>query len=312
MIAYVHPQGLCESPHVGEGTRVWAFAHVLPGAHIGRDCNICDHVFIEDDVVLGDRVTVKCGVQLWDGVRVEDDVFIGPNATFANDPFPRSRQRPPRFTPTLLSRGSSVGANATILPGVTIGRGAMIGAGAVVTRDVPPYAIVVGNPARITGYAQTEAEPSAPAPLATPPASPSVEPTAIAGVTLHRTPLVQDLRGNLTASETGRGLPFVPQRYFLVMDVPSTETRGAHAHRECAQFLVCVKGACSVVVDDGKHRLEVRLDDPCLGIHVPAGVWSIQYKYTRDAVLLVLASHPYAADDYIRDYDAFLAAARRG
>ena len=312
MNAYVHPQGLCESPHVGEGTRVWAFAHVLPEARIGRDCNICDHVFVENDVVIGDRVTVKCGVQLWDGMRVENDVFIGPNATFANDPFPRSRQRPAHFTPTLLVEGSSVGANATILPGVTIGRGAMVGAGAVVTRDVPPYAIVVGNPARISGYVQTETDASLTAPVATPPATPSVQPTAIAGVTLHRTPLVHDLRGNLTASEMGRGLPFVPQRYFLVMDVPSTETRGAHAHRQCAQFLVCVKGACSVVVDDGAQRLEVRLDDPCLGIHVPAGVWAIQYKYTRDAVLLVLASHPYAADDYIRDYDAFLTAVRRG
>ena len=311
MNAYVHPQGLCESPHVGEGTRVWAFAHVLPEARIGRDCNICDHVFIENDVVLGDRVTVKCGVQLWDGVRVEDDAFIGPNATFSNDPFPRSRQRPDRFTATLVSREASIGANATILPGVTIGRGAMVGAGAVVTRDVPPYAIVVGNPARITGYAQTGNDVVSPAPLATPPASPAVETTAVAGVTLHRTPLVQDIRGNLTAGEMGRGLPFVPERYFLVMDVPSGETRGAHAHRVCAQFLVCVAGACSIVVDDGTHRLEVRLDDPCLGVHVPPGVWAIQYKYSRDAVLLVLASHPYAADDYIRDYDEFLAAVGR-
>jgi UDP-2-acetamido-3-amino-2,3-dideoxy-glucuronate N-acetyltransferase len=311
MNAYVHPQGLCESTNVGEGTRVWAFAHVLSGARIGSDCNICDHVFIENDVVLGDRVTVKCGVQIWDGVRIEDDAFIGPNATFANDPFPRSRQRPERFTPTLVSRGASVGANATILPGVTIGRGAMVGAGAVVTRDVPPYAIVVGNPARITGYAEAGPDAAPPAPLMAPPVSPSVETTTVAGVTLHRTPLVQDIRGNLTAGETGRGLPFLPQRYFLVMDVPSGETRGAHAHRTCSQFLVCVAGACSVVVDDGTHRLEVRLDDPCLGIYVPPGVWAIQYKYTRDAVLLVLASHPYAADDYIRDYDEFLAAVGR-
>lgn len=303
---FVHPQALCESRHVGEGTRVWAFAHVLPGARIGRDCNLCDHVFVENDVVLGDRVTVKCGVQLWDGVRIEDDAFIGPNATFANDPFPRSRKRPAQFTPTLVAAGASIGANATILPGVTIGRGAMVGAGAVVTRNVPPHAIVVGNPARITGYAQTESG-IAPAPRATPPASPAVENTAVEGVTLHRTPLVRDMRGNLTAGETGSGLPFIPHRYFLVMDVPSGETRGAHAHRTCAQFLVCVAGACSVVVDDGTHRLDVRLDDPCLGIHVPPIVWAIQYKYTRDAVLLVLASHPYAADDYIRDYEEFLA-----
>src|SRR5687768_15053607 len=308
---FVHPQAICETTSVGRGTRVWAFAHVLPGARIGRDCNICDHVFVENDVVLGDRVTVKCGVQMWDGVRVDDDAFIGPNATFANDPFPRSRQRPERFTPTHIAQGASIGANATILPGVTIGRGAMVGAGAVVTRDVPPHAIVVGNPARIMGYADAASDARAPASVVSPPTSPAVEQTAVAGVTLHRMPLVQDIRGNLTAAETGRGLPFAPQRYFLVMDVPSGETRGAHAHKECSQFLVCVAGACSVVVDDGTHRLEVRLDDPCLGIHVPPGVWAIQYKYTRDAVLLVLASHPYAADDYIRDYDAFLATVGR-
>jgi acetyltransferase-like isoleucine patch superfamily enzyme len=312
MAAFVHPQGVCESDDVGDGTRVWAFAHVLPGARIGRDCNVCDHVFIENDVVVGDRVTVKCGVQLWDGVRIEDDVFIGPNATFANDPFPRSKQRPERYTPTLVARGASIGANATILPGVTIGRGAMVGAGAVVTRNVPPYAIVVGNPARITGYAESSRGDSRAATPIAMPAQPSVVATGVAGVTLHRTALVQDIRGNLTAGEVGRGLPFTPLRYFLVMNVPSGETRGAHAHRVCEQYLTCVAGACSVVVDDGHARLEVRLDDPCAGVYVPANVWSIQYKYTRDAVLLVLASRPYEADDYIRDYDEFLAAVGRG
>ena len=307
MSAFIHPQAICESAQIGERTRVWAFAHVLPRARIGSDCNICDHVFIENDVVIGDRVTVKCGVQLWDGLRVADDVFIGPNATFANDPFPRSRQRPPQFAQTQLMQGASIGANATVLPGVTVGRGAMIGAGAVVTRDVPPHAIVVGNPARITGYTDTASGRYASTPLTTAPLVASIERTPVAGVTLHRLPLVQDIRGNLTAGEVGRDLPFTPQRYFLVMSVPSFETRGAHAHRQCSQFLVCVGGGCSVVVDDGSERLEVRLDDPCLGLHVPAGVWAVQYKYTSDAVLLVLASHPYDAADYIRDYDEFLA-----
>jgi len=309
---FVHPHGICESAHVGEGTRIWAFAHVLPGAHIGRDCNLCDHVFVENDVVLGDRVTVKSGVQLWDGLRVEDDVFIGPNATFANDPFPRSRRRPAQFARTTLCRGASVGANATILPGVTVGRGAMVGAGAVVTRSVPPHAIVVGNPARIVGYEEAGGSSRGAAAIESPPAHPGVVETRVSGVTLHRLPLILDMRGNLTAGEVGRDLPFAPRRYFLVMNVPSDETRGAHAHRQCAQFLVCVAGACSVVVDDGHQRLEVRLDDPCLGIHVPPRVWAIQYRYTRDAVLMVLASDPYDADDYIRDYDAFLAESGRG
>lgn len=145
---FPHPQALVETIHIGEGTRIWAFTHVLPGARLGRDCNICDHVFIENDVVVGDRVTVKCGVQLWDGVRLEDDVFVGPNATFTNDAFPRSKQ-PFELVLTVVKRGASIGANATILPGITIGEGAMVGAGAVVTKDVPPRALVVGNPAKL-------------------------------------------------------------------------------------------------------------------------------------------------------------------
>jgi acetyltransferase-like isoleucine patch superfamily enzyme len=145
---FIHPKALCESCRIGTGTRIWAFAHVLSGAAIGRDCNICDGVFIENDVIVGDRVTVKCGVQLWDGLRLEDDVFVGPNATFTNDPFPRSRIRPAAFPMTIVRAGASIGANATILPGIEIGAGAMVGAGAVVTRDVAPQALVVGNPAR--------------------------------------------------------------------------------------------------------------------------------------------------------------------
>ena len=155
MNASIHPQALCETSSVGDRTRVWAFAHILPGAVIGEDCNICDGVFIEGDVRVGDRVTVKCGVQLWDGVTLEDDVFVGPNATFTNDMHPRSRRPPEAFAKTVVQRGASIGANATLLPGVTIGAGAMVGAGAVVTRDVPENAVVVGNPARITGYSNT-------------------------------------------------------------------------------------------------------------------------------------------------------------
>ena len=140
---------MVESEDVGEGTRIWAFAHVMPGARIGADCNVCDHTYVEGDVIIGDRVTLKSGVFLWDGLRVEDDVFIGPQATFTNDLMPRSRQ-PFELRYTTLRRGASIGAGAIILPGVTVGERAMVGAGAVVTKDVPPDSVVVGNPARVT------------------------------------------------------------------------------------------------------------------------------------------------------------------
>ena len=145
----IHPSSDVQSKQIGEGTRVWQYVVILPGAVIGRDGNICSHCFIENKVVVGDRVTVKCGVQLWDGVTLEDDVFVGPNATFTNDRVPRSRNASATLLPTLVKKGASIGANATILPGLTIGEGAMVGAGAVVTKDVPPRTLVVGNPARV-------------------------------------------------------------------------------------------------------------------------------------------------------------------
>ncbi len=152
---FIHERAIVEpGARLGPGTRVWAFAHVLGRAVVGGDCNLCDGVFVENDVTIGDRVTVKCGVQIWDGVRLEDDVFVGPNATFTNDLFPRSKQYPEKFTPTVVRRGASLGANCTILAGLVIGERAMVGAGAVVTKDVPPGAIVVGNPARIHGHVE--------------------------------------------------------------------------------------------------------------------------------------------------------------
>lgn len=304
---FVHPQGICESSQVGKGTRVWAFAHVLPGAVIGEDCNICDHVFVENRVKLGNRVTVKCGVQIWDGITIEDDVFIGPNATFTNDMFPRSKVHLGEYPPTTICAGASIGANATILPGLTIGRNAMIGAGAVVTRSVPPNAVVVGNPARITGYVDdTMRQRSAAVFDSKPHETPEVIQTEVKGVTLHRLPLVADLRGSLSAGEIGQHVPFEVQRYFLVFDVPSAETRGEHAHHQCHQFLICVSGSVAVVADDGKHRQEFLLDKPNRAVHLPPMTWGIQYKYSKEAVLLVLASHHYSSADYIRNYDEFL------
>ena len=148
----IHPTALVASRQIGDGTRIWAFVNILAGARIGRDCNICDRCFIENQVVLGDRVTVKCGISIYDGVVLEDDVFVGPDVTFSNDLRPRSRQHPPAPPPrTLVKTGASLGAGAILLPGVTIGRFAMVGAGALVTRDVPDYTLVYGSPARTHG-----------------------------------------------------------------------------------------------------------------------------------------------------------------
>ena len=153
-MSFIHSYADVAKCSIGEGTKVWQFVVILKGARIGRDCNICAQTLIEGDVVVGDRVTVKSGVQLWDGTRVEDDVFIGPNVTFTNDRYPRSKQYPDEFSGIRICKSASIGANATILPGITIGKEAMVGAGAVVTRDVPSKAIVVGNPARIIRYVE--------------------------------------------------------------------------------------------------------------------------------------------------------------
>jgi UDP-2-acetamido-3-amino-2,3-dideoxy-glucuronate N-acetyltransferase len=144
----IHALSDVQSTTIGRGTSVWQFCVILPGARIGVDCNICSHVFIENDVIIGDRVTIKCGVQLWDGLTIEDDAFVGPNVTFTNDRFPPSDNFSLKIERTRISRGASLGANATILPGVVVGAGAMIGAGSVVTKDIPAGELWLGNPAR--------------------------------------------------------------------------------------------------------------------------------------------------------------------
>ncbi len=297
-----HPQALVESVHVGRGTRVWAFAHILPGAVIGEDCNICDHVFIENDVVVGDRVTVKSGVQLWDGVRLEDDVFVGPNATFTNDLNPRSRQYPAEFARTTVRRGASVGANATLLGGITIGERSMVGAGAVVTRDVPPFGKVMGNPARLRGFVdESERAFQAPQSVET-----GVRQLRVEGARLVPVISRAEERGLLTAAGVDAELPFLVKRYFAVSRVPAGGVRGEHAHRELEEFLVCLQGHFRVALHDGRARDEVLMNSPEVGLYLPPRIWITTYDYSPDAVLLVLASDVYSEDDYIESFDEFL------
>lgn len=269
---------LVETEWVGDGTYIRAFVHILPGARIGRDCDIWDHAFIGNHVVVGDRVTVQCGVQLGDGLNHPD-------------------------RPTTVGNGAAIAANATIVPGVRIAENVVVGAGAVVTNDVPRNAIVTGNPARIVGYAGTE---SAALPGAAP-AEAGSEGTQVEGVILQRLARVSDLRGMLTFGEAGREVPFEVKRYFVVFDVDTEQVRGEHAHRTLHQFLVCVHGRCCVVADDGRHRQEFVLDSPHIGLYIPPMTWTVQYKYSPDGVLLALASDVYNPGDYIRDYGEFLA-----
>ena len=268
MSYFKHELALVETQTIGEGTRVWAFTHILPRARIGRDCNIGDHTVIENDVIVGDRVTLKSGVHASNNVTISNDALIG--------------------------------ANATLLPGIVIGERAQVGPGAVVTRDVPADTIVAGNPAQITGYVGTRTvEP------------PGVTQTAVKGVTVHRLPLVDDVRGLLSFGEALRHVPIDFKRYFLVFGVSSEEVRGEHAHKTLHQFFICVHGRCHLVADDAVNRQEFVLDSPSLAVHVPPMVWALQYKYTADAVLLVLASDYYDPSDYIRDYTEFLALSRK-
>ena len=299
---YQHPNAIVESKSIGRNTRIWAFSHILPGAEIGDDCNICDHTYIENDVIIGDRVTIKCGVQLWDGIRLEDDVFVGPNATFTNDNFPRSKQYPEKFLTTVVHKGASIGANATLLPGITIGQYSMVAAGAVVTMDVPPYAVVAGNPAVITGYDSTFSRPTYEKRIS----EPGLQKLELSGVKVINLKNVRDLRGNLAVCEFEQDLPFQPKRVFWIFDIPSKEIRGEHAHHSSQLFMICLRGSCIALVDDGVNRAEITLDSPHLGLYIPPLIWGTQHKYSPDAVLLVFASEVYDQKDYIREYEEFL------
>lgn len=209
-------------------------------------------------------------------------------------------------------------AACVIGPGVTIRRGAWVRPGAVVLMDIPPNAIVEGNPAQVVGYrknrSQNDTAASSLQQMSHDDVSHLDRPTQVdLGVGNSRLFLMRrivDPRGALTVGEVPAEVPFKPNRYFIVFDVPSKELRGEHAHKKCQQFLICVHGSCRVLLDNGTERCEVTLDRPDMGVYMPAMIWGTQYKYSRDAVLLVFASHSYYADDYLRTYDDFLAELR--
>lgn len=294
----LHPTAIVESRDIGPGCRIDAFAQVSAGAVLRAGVHVGTQAQVEPGVHVAEGCELGPGVRLCSGLRLEAGVRIGAGAAFVRGE-----------GTTLLRSRVQIGENATILPGLTLGVGCMVMPGAVVTRDVPPNAIVTGNPAHISGYRDTRHAEAAGAAVTSSQAD-ALPLLQTRGPALIRLPKIVDLRGALSFGETGNQLPFTPQRFFMVYDVPNREVRGEHAHKACHQFLVCVKGSVGIVVDDGQHRDEVTLDSPRLGLHIPPMVWGIQYQFSSDAVLLVLASDCYAADDYIRNYDDFLAAVK--
>jgi UDP-2-acetamido-3-amino-2,3-dideoxy-glucuronate N-acetyltransferase len=276
------------------------FSWIDPAAQVAADAKIGPHAFIDADAVVGPHCTIESGAHLARGTVLEAGVFVGAHAAFATAPGDTQR-------PVVVKAGAWVGANASIVAaGIVIGAKAIVRPGAVVMRSVPPGAIVEGNPANIIGYVDAAKGPS-PAQIARSQSGATVETTSVKGVTVHNFPVIPDLRGNLSVGEFDKQIPFKPLRYFLVFDVPSRELRGEHAHHQCHQFLICLRGSCSVVADDGEHRVEVTLDSPQRGLYLPPMTWGIQYKYSADAMLLVFASDYYDAKDYIRDYADFTA-----
>jgi UDP-2-acetamido-3-amino-2,3-dideoxy-glucuronate N-acetyltransferase len=211
---------------------------------------------------------------------------------------------------TRVGAMAMIGAGAVIGAGVEIGTGAVLEPGTVVLSHVPPNAVVRGNPARIIGYAHGTGTRVAPTSRRFPAVGTrrhiEIEPLGVSDCTVYLMPKIVDMRGALSVGEFTRDLPFLPQRYFMVFDVPSEELRGEHAHHSCQQFLICVRGSCQALVDDGTRRAEITLDDPTVGLYMPPMIWGTQYRYSRDALLLVYASQAYDPADYIRDYSKFL------
>lgn len=250
---------------------------------------ICRTEAIGEDVRIGAFAVVEEAAEIGDGATVGSHAVVGAGAR--------------------VGVGATVGAGAIVAAGIEIGQDAVVAEGSVVHRSVPRATVVKGNPAQISGYVGLgTGVPMEPVRQRSDRAqeAPAILDAEVAGVQVHRLPAVSDLRGALVAGELEGRLPFVARRFFIVHDVPGAEVRGEHAHYVCHQFLICVSGQVHVITDDGTRREEFVLDDNRTGIYLPPMVWGTQYRYSSDCSLLVLASHPYDPDDYIRDYDLFL------
>jgi UDP-2-acetamido-3-amino-2,3-dideoxy-glucuronate N-acetyltransferase len=255
----------------------------VPSSHslrsIGPRTVVHPSAKIERGVVLG----ADCRIS--EGVVISEDAIIHDGVT--------------------VEAGASVGARSIVQSSVVIGEGAVVESDALVTRGIQPHAIAAGNPARVRGFMAVHFD-SGTAHSSSDGSSVRVMESKVRGVRAYQLPFINDPRGNLTVGEFGETVPFVPLRYFVTFDIPNAELRGEHAHFQCQQFLICMRGSCAVVVDDGVQREEFLLDRPTFGVYVPPMVWATEYKHSHDSTLTVFASHHYDPADYIRDYKTFL------
>jgi acetyltransferase-like isoleucine patch superfamily enzyme len=305
----VHPSAVVEDgAAIGAGATVGPHAQVEceavlePGAQLGANTVVRSGAHIGTASLLGPGVFVDRGC------AIGADARVGPGAALLSSPIGSGVAEP---KPSALADDVAIGANATVLAGVCVAAHAVVGPGAVVEHDVPPYAIAEGVPAHIVGYRSSQQH-HAERRLRASELEDEHLPAKLGRATLRRHPRVDDLRGSLTFAEVGAGLPFEPKRYFTVFGVPSREVRGEHAHRQLEELLVCVHGECTVMVNDGVERAEVVLDRPDVSLHLPAMIWTAQFAYSPDAVLLALCSAVYDAGDYIRSYDEFEGLVRGG
>lgn len=301
MEIFRHPSSIIDTESIADDVQVGAYAHLQSQVRVGKGASIGEMVLVERGATIGDRVAIGSGAVLCQGMVVEDNVTIGTQTVFATD---RPMGQEHSDTPTRVRAGARIGARSTILHGLTIGEHAVVNAGSVVTHDVPHHAIVEGHPSRIVGYVDAERADRALAPVLS--AQRGLPRLRTKGAALVAIPQVTDIRGVTSFAEIGKHLPFIAKRYFVVTDVPGREVRGEHAHKTLHEFLVCLKGSLSVMIDDGTIREEIQLDSQAIGLHVPPQVWRVVYKYTPETLLLSLCSHVYDPHDYIRDYSEFL------
>jgi len=263
-----HTAIIAENAKIGENCHIGPFCCVEDSAVIGRNVTLAGRIIVPQNTVIGDNVQLDTAAVLaMEGIKIEAQAKIGANAVI-NTP--------------------------------SVGQAAIVEAGSVVNSPVPPFAVVSGNPARIINY--VGATDKTTVVMAENPAATASQ----CGAKLLNIPSFADLRGDLSVLELNAGFPFKVQRIFYTYNIATSQVRGEHAHKECHQFLVSVAGSVNVIVDNGVHREEYVLDNPATGLYIPPGVWATMYKHTADSVLLVLASHQYDNEDYIRDYNEFL------